>query len=415
MGAAVEAMVAGGGGGAVDAPTPRVQLCRICSPTHPEEATEAVCWAACSAWLVGLTARGGVADGLAAFEGIADSEAEASAAKEAAEKAAAQAAAEKEVAEAEEERPEVRPVPTLPSRRRVAASHKSIAPTLAAPSLAALPTATLPAGASVNVKVPGVATLPADASGAGPLLAGSVATPGTFTFTLGANRGEGPSTAAFGDIAAATVDDAADAGVVTVTTGSAVAVKSCSASPDSRWVGSSGGGGSGGGGGTCVQLGSKDHSGQRGGCGGGGVDVCVPASSGEAPYGTGVGAGRTWTEAGRLPDPSDGTHGLGTPSLGSDGLGTQHSEGTQGLVVLCSTPSVARRRCCCCSSVAPFVPNDWPWTSALSRAAATAPRATAARHGSSGLERASLCARRSPSVSNDKPTGRNETSSAWSI
>ena len=37
------------------------------------------------------------------------------------------------------------------------------------------------------------------------------------------------------------------------------------------------------------------------------------------------------------------------------------------------------------------------------------------RHGSSGLERASLCARRSPSVSNDKPTGRNETSSAWSI
>ena len=217
MGAAVEAMVAGGGGGAVDAPTPRVQLCRICSPTLPAEATEAVCWAACSVWLVGLTARGGVADGLAAFEGIADSEAEASAAKEAAEKAAAQAAAEKEVAEAEEERPVVRPVPTLPSRRRVAASHKSIAPTLAAPSLAALPTATLPAGAS----------------GAGPLLAGSVATPGTFTFTLGANRGEGPSTAAFGDIAAATVDDAADAGVVTVTTGSAVAVKSCSASPDS--------------------------------------------------------------------------------------------------------------------------------------------------------------------------------------
>ena len=374
MGAAVEAMVAGGGGGAVDAPTPRVQLCRICSPTLPAEATEAVCWAACSVWLVGLTARGGVADGLAAFEGIADSEAEASAAKEAAEKAAAQAAAEKEVAEAEEERPEVRPVPTLPSRRRVAASHKSIAPTLAAPSLAALPTTTLPAGAS----------------GAGPLLVGSVATPGT---SLGANRGEGPSTAAFGVIAAATVDDAADAGVVTVTTGSAVAVKSCSASPDSRWAGSGGGGG-------------------------GGVDVCVPASSGEAPYGTGVGAGRTWTEAGRLPEPSDGTHGLGTPSLGSDGLGTQHSEGTQGLVVLCSTPIVARRRCCCCSSVAPyvpFVPNDWPWTSALSRAAATAPRATAARHGSSGLERASLCARRSPSVSNDKPTGRNETSSAWSI
>lgn len=393
MGAAVEAMVAGGGGGAVDAPTPRVQLCRICSPTLPAEATKAVCWAACSAWLVGLTARGGVADGLAAFEGIVDSEAEASAAKEAAEKAAAQAAAEKEVAEAEEERPEVRPVPTLPSRRRVAASHKSIAPTLAAPSLAALPTTTMPAGAS----------------GAGPLLVGSVATPGT---SLGANRGEGPSTAAFGVIAAATVDDAADAGVVTVTTGSAVAVKSCSASPDSRWAGSGGGGG--GGGGTCVQLGSKDHSGQRGGCGGGDVDVCVPASSGEAPYGTGVGAGCTWTEAGRLPEPSDGTHGLGTPSLGSDGLGTQHSEGTHALVVLCSTPSVARRRCCCCSSVAPyvpFVPNDWPWTSALSRAAATAPRATAARHGSSGLERASLCARRSPSVSNDKPTGRNETSS----
>ena len=386
MGTAVDAMVAGGGGGAGDAPTPRVQLCKICAPSLP---AEALCWAACSAWLVGLTARGGVADGLAAFEGIADSEAEASAAKEAAEKAAAQAAAEKEVVEKEEveAEEEMRPAPTLPSRRRVAASHESIAPTLAAPPLAALPTTTLP-----------TTTLPASASGAGTLLVGEVPTPGT---SLGAHSEEGPSAAAFGIIAAATVDDAADAGVVTVTTGRAVAVESCSASPDSRWAGSGGGGGGGGGGGTCAQLGSKYPTGRRGGCGGGGVDVCVPASSGEAPYGTGVGAERTWTEAGRLPEPSDGTHGLGTPPLGSDGLGTQHSEGTH---ELCSSPSVSRRRCCCCSSVAPYVllvPNDWPWTSALSRAAATAPRATAARHGSSGLERASLCARRSPSVSND--------------
>lgn len=194
MGAAVEAMVAGGGGGAVDAPTPRVQLCKICAPSLP---AEALCWAACSAWLVGLTARGGVADGLAAFEGIADSEAEASATKEAAEKAAAQAAAEKEVVEKEEveAEEEMRPAPTLPSRRRVAASHESIAPTLAAPPLAALPTT----------------TLPASASGAGTLLVGEVPTPGT---SLGAHSEEGPSAAAFGIFAAATVDDAADAGEI---------------------------------------------------------------------------------------------------------------------------------------------------------------------------------------------------------